>query len=722
MPAARRVLLLLAFVAFGVRAAEEPVMLNFVNADIEAVATAIGQMSKRNFLIDPRVKGNVNIVSSRPVPPSAAYDIFLSALRLQGYTAVESDGVVKILPEADAKLHLNSVSPRSAAEGDRLQTRVYTLKYESASQMLPVLRPIISPNNTIAVYAANNSLVITDYADNLRRIDRIVDAIDRPGGGEPVFIPLRNASAVEMANTVNRLYAADAAAQGDARGRISVAADGRTNSLIVRVDNPARLARIQEMVQGLDKPTAAGGNLHVVFLKNAEAVRVAQTLRAVLSGESSPQLSLAATAPLSTAPSGIGQQPVAGGPGPSPSPLSGLGAVGGGAGIVQADPASNAVIISAPDAVFANLKAVIDKLDVRRLQVHVEALIVEMTADKAAEFGVQWLAAHDLNTNATQGFGGTNFGARGTGTNIIDAATNLGSVATGLNIGIVRGQVTIPGTGTNIIDGAVNPGSLGRGLNLGVVRGQVTIPGIGTITNLAFLARALESDAKANILSTPNLLTLDNEEAKIVIGQNVPFITGQYAQTGAATTATPFQTIERKDVGLTLRIKPQISEGGSVRLQIYQEVSSVQDQTNPAGIITNKRSLESNVLVDDGQIIVIGGLVQDSTSNTMEKVPLLGDIPLVGALFRYETRKQTKTNLMVFLRPLVMRERSNYGPVTSERYRQMLEEQGKARIPPSIVLPDIETPMLPPAYGPEQNVPAPNAPAESAPAQAAPAQ
>ena len=690
MPAARRAVLLLAFVAFGVRAAEEPVMLNFVNADIEAVATAIGQMSKRNFLLDPRVKGTVNIVSSRPVPPSAAYDIFLSALRLQGFAAVESDGVVKILPEADAKLHLSTISPRGAADGDRLQTRVYTLKYESAAQMLPVLRPIISPNNTIAVYAANNSLVITDYGENLRRIDRIIDAIDRPRGGEPVFIPLRNASATEMANTVNRLYAGDAAAQGaDARGRISVAADGRTNSLIVRADNPARLARIQEMVQGLDKSTTAGGNLHVVYLKNAEAVRVAQTLRAVLSGESSPALNVAATAPLSTAPSTVGQQPVAGGPGPSPSPLSGLGAVGGGGGIVQADPASNALIISAPDSVFASLKAVIDKLDVRRMQVHVEALIVEMTADKAAEFGVQWQALHDTSSNATQGFGGTNFGARG--------------------------------TGTNIIDGAVNPGSLANGLNLGVVRGQVTLPGIGTVTNLAFLARALESDTKANILSTPNLLTLDNEEAKIVIGQNVPFITGQYAQTGAATTATPFQTIERRDVGLTLRIKPQISEGGSVRLQIYQEVSSVQDQTNPAGIITNKRSLESSVLVDDGQIIVIGGLIQDSTGNTLQKVPLLGDIPLLGALFRYETRTQTKTNLMVFLRPLVMKERSTYAPVTSERYRQMLEEQGKARIPPSIVLPDIITPMLPPEDGSPQ-IPEPNAPVQSAPEQSAPAQ
>jgi general secretion pathway protein D len=684
MRAGRGALLLVALAAFGVRAAEEPVMLNFVNADIEAVASAIGQMSRRNFLIDPRVKGNINIVSSRPVPPSAAYDIFLSALRLQGYTAVESGGVVKILPEADAKLHLRSVTPPSAGQGDRLVTRVYTLKYESASQMLPVLRPIISPNNTIAVYAANNSLVITDYADNLRRIDLIIDAIDRPGGGEPVFMPLRNASAADMAATVNRLYAADAAAQADARGRVSVAADSRTNSLIVRADNPARLARIQEMVQSLDKPTAVGGNLHVVYLKNAEAVRVAQTLRAVLSGEASPQG--ASAAPLTTAPPGIGQ-PVAGGPGPSPAPL---GAAGAGGGIVQADPASNAVIISAPDAIFASLKAVIDKLDVRRAQVHVEALIVEMTADKAAEFGIQWLALQDLNTNATQGFGGTNFGARG--------------------------------TGTNIIDGAVNPGNLARGLNLGVVRGQVTIPGIGTVTNLAFLARALENDVKANILSTPNLLTLDNEEAKITIGQNVPFITGQYAQTGTTATVTPFQTVERRDVGLTLRIKPQISEGGSVRLQIYQEVSSIQDQTNPAGIITNKRSLESSVVVDDGQIIVIGGLVQDSTANTMEKVPLLGDIPVLGALFRYETRRQTKTNLMVFLRPLVMREKSTYVPVTTERYRQMIEEQNKARIPPSVVLPDIETPTLPPAYGPEQNVPAQDEPAQSAPAQPAPAQ
>jgi general secretion pathway protein D len=339
--------------------------------------------------------------------------------------------------------------------------------------------------------------------------------------------------------------------------------------------------------------------------------------------------------------------------------------------IVQADPASNAVIISAPDAIFANLKAVIEKLDVRRAQVYVEALIVEITADKAAEFGIQWQSLNNLSSTHTRPIGGTNFGARGSGVNIIDASTNLGTV--------------------------------GRGLNIGLVRGQVTLPGIGTVTNLSALARALETGANANILSTPNLLTLDNEEAKIVIGQNVPFITGQYAQTGAATTATPFQTIERRDVGLTLRIRPQISEAGTVRLQIYQEVSSVQDQSNPAGVITNKRSIESMVVVDDGEIVALGGLVQDSTGTSVEKVPLLGDLPILGALFRYETRKQTKTNLMVFLRPLVMRESAAYGSVTSDRYRQMLDEQEKSQIPPHPVLPDIEVPRLP--------LPEPSAPA-----------
>src|SRR5581483_3742700 len=266
--------------------------------------------------------------------------------------------------------------------------------------------------------------------------------------------------------------------------------------------------------------------------------------------------------------------------------------------------ANNALLIAAPEPIYNNLRAVIDKLDIRRAQVFVEALIAEVNADKAAEFGIQWqyLSNGALNGNSTSVVGGTNFGARGSGTNIIDASANI----------------------TNV----------GSGLNLGVVRGSVSIPGIGTITNLAFLARALETNANANILSTPTLLTLDNEEAKIVVGQNVPFITGQYATTGNVTGVAPFQTIERRDVGLTLRVKPQITEGGSVRLSIYQEVSRVEDTTNTAGIITNKRSLESSVVIDDSQIVVLGGLMQDSFTDSSDKVPLIGDVPVVGQLFR----------------------------------------------------------------------------------------
>ena len=644
-------------------AANDAVTLNFVNTDIEAVATAIGQITKRNFLIDPRVKGTVNIVSSRPVAASAVYGIFLSALRLQGFAAVETDGVTKIMLEADAKMHLSRVTPRSSAAGDRLLTQIYTLKYASANQLLPVLRPIISPANTIVAYPNNNSLVITDYADNLRRIDLIVDALDRPGAGEPVVIPLRYAAAAEMAQTLARLLAEGAAAPGaqaaaaDPTTRVVIVPDPRTNSVIVRSENPERIARVQAIVKQLDVPTGAAGNIHVIYLKNAEATRVAQTLRAILSGEAS-------IGPGTSAPPPPGAAAPA--PGTAAPPQSVAASTGGG-GIV-ADPASNAVIISAPDAIVAHLKAVIDKLDVRRAQVYVEALIVELTADRAAEFGIQWQAINDLAANRSQLFGGTNFGARGSGTNIIDAS--------------------------------INPANVAPGINIGVVRGQITLPGIGTIANLGALARALASDTNANILSTPNLLTLDNEEAKIVIGQNVPFITGQYAQTGSATTATPFQTIERRDVGLTLRIKPQISEGGAVRLQIFQEVSSVQDRLNVAGIITNKRSIESTVLVDDGQIVALGGLVQDNTTAGVDRIPLLGDLPLVGSLFRYDTRRQTKTNLMVFLRPLVLRDSTAHGGVTTERYRQLLGEQEKSQPPSHPVLPDIQGPRLPPLEPP----------------------
>ncbi len=622
------------------RSNPDMVTLNFVNAEIEGVVRVVSEITGKNFVIDPRVKGTVTIISGKPVARVFVYEVFLSALRLQGFAAVEDRGIVKIVPEADAKLHPTPTQvpgDKSGPDVDRIETRVFMLDHESAMQMMTILRPLIAPNNTINAYQNNNALVITDYANNLRRLGKIIEALDQPNDNELVLIPIQYVSAVDVAATVNRLFTEPVQGQPatETGGRMSVAADARSNSLLVRTGDSARLARLNKLVAMLDTPGAAGGNMHVVYLKNAEAIKLVDTLRAIYQSDISAGAGVSA----------------ARGAAATITP-----------GIIQADPATNSIIITAPDAIYNALRATLDKLDVRRAQVYVEALIVEVSADKAAQFGVQWQSLSGLGRNDVQGFGGTNFG----------------------------------GTGQNIIGIAQNPTSAGLGLNVGVVNGRVEIPGLGRILNIGVLARALETDASANILSTPTLLTLDNEEASIVIGQNVPFITGQYAVTGTSTTPSPFQTVERRDVGLTLKIKPQISEGGTVRLQIYQEVSSVQDNTNPAGVITNKRSVSSMVLVDDGQIVVIGGLIQNQVNDSVQKVPLLGDIPLLGHLFRYKTRSHNKTNLMIFLRPTLVRDSQRADVFTGERYDYILGEQQKARPASHAILPDIESPVLPP--------------------------
>jgi len=631
----------LLFSSASMGAQEEKVSLNFVSADIDEVVKAVSHVTGRNFLIDPRVKGTINIVSSTPVPASLAYDILLSALRLQGFASVESGGITKVMPEADAKLYIGSTNDKRSAD-DKLVTRVYVLKYESAAQLVPILRPLIAPNNIVTAYPNSNTLVVTDYASNLKRIEQIVESIDQPNAEAPIVIAVKHASAMDLAQTINRLMQEGApGAGGDSSLRFVLTADARTNSMLLRTDNPARLARVRELAETLDADSAVPGNMHVVYLKNAEATKVAQTLRAVISGDTSALG--AAAAPGATAPA---------------APVGG--------GMVQADAASNALIITAPEAIYNNLRSVVEMLDVRRAQVFVEALIAEVTADKAAEFGIQWQGLNGINQAGAQVIGGTNFGTAAAGQNIIGTAGNIATVGQGLNVGIARGVMTLP-NGTKII-------------------------------NLGMLARALETDANANILSTPNLLTLDNEEAKIIIGQNVPFITGSYAQTGQTATATPFQTIERKDVGLTLRIKPQISQGGAVRLQLYQEVSSVDNTSlnNPAGVVTNKRSLESTVLADEGQIVVLGGMIQDSVSDGESKVPLLGDIPLLGGLFRYSTRHRTKTNLMIFIRPYVLRTALAAQGLTQDRYEYLRGEQQLGQMPSRVLLPDMASPTAPP--------------------------
>lgn len=635
------------------------VSLNFVNADIDQVVAAIGIITGRNFLVDPRVKGTLNIVSARPVAKALTYPILLSSLRLQGFAAVEADGVTTILPESDAKLHGGPVEVAGApaksgavAAGNRLVTQIYTLKHESANQLVPILRPLVAPNNTIAAYPGNNTLVITDYAENIARLTRIVEAIDQPQS-EVVVIPLAHASAIDMATTLNRLYGdmSGAPSGNDSSQRFNAIAEARSNRVLLRSENASKVAGARQLAASLDVP-GAGGNIHVVYLKNAEAAKVAQTLRGILTGE----VATAASAPTPAATNAAANQ--------ASQAAQSAGGQSSGGGMIQADAASNALIITAPEATYNNLRRVIDLLDRRRAQVFVEALIAEVSAERAAEFGIQWQSTQGVGSAGhPRVFGGTNYGS----------------------------------SGQNIIGAAINPESVGRGLNLMVTEGTLSIGG-QIVTNLGVLARMLESDTKSNILSTPNLVTLDNEEAKIVIGQNLPFVTGQYTNTGGGTTpANPFQTVERKDVGLTLKLKPQISEGGSIKLQITQEASSVIGSTiaNPNGPVTNKRSLESTVLADDGSIIALGGLIQDLYESGMEKVPLLGDIPFLGALFRYETRKRTRTNLVIFLRPQILRERADYAGLTQSRYDYVVGEQQRLDESARLMRAEPSVPQLP---------------------------
>jgi len=671
------------FVALPAAQAQDSdsVTLNFVNADIDAVVKAVAEITGRNFIVDPRVKGTINIVSARPVAKSLVYPTLLSALRMQGFTAVEADGVVKIVPEADAKLQGGPVGRGTiGAGGDRLITQVVTLRNESAAQLVNVLRPLISPNNTIAAYPAANALVITDYADNMRRILRIIASLDQTtSSGEPMLVPIRNASAIDMVALLNRLLVENAGggAVPDVRDRVVLVADPRSNSVLVRSENPARAARARQLLEQLDTPQRVGGNVFIVYLKNADATRVAETLRGLYSGASGsdrqgggnfPNTPTAAAAAAATGAAGtMASSPQA------TSPLGGgatsgvSAAIQAGAATIQADAANNALVIMAPEPVYNNLRAIIDKLDSRRAQVFIEALVVEVTADRAGELGVQWqvLTGADPRRTGIQGIGGTNFGVRGAGTNIIDASANLGS--------------------------------LGQGLNLGIINGTITIPGLGIISNLGLLIRALSTDANANILSTPTLLTLDNEEARIIVGQNVPFITGQYSTTGQSATVQPFQTIERKDVGLVLRVKPQITEGGAVRMGIYQEVSRVDltSLNNPSGLILQKRAIESSVMIDDRQIVVLGGLIQDTFTDTTDKVPGAGDLPGIGGLFRYDTRTRQKTNLMVFLKPTVVRTSADGHEITTERYDYLRNEQDQSRPDPRWFWPDPTVPELP---------------------------
>ena len=616
--------------------------LNFPEAEIDALARVIAELLDRPLLVDPRVKGKMTLYTEQPVTPAQAYALFSAGLRGLGFAIVESNGLLKVVPEADAKLQTSAVSAEAIARrgSDAVVTQVIRVVHENANNLVPVLRPLISPNNTINANPGNNTLVVTDYASNLARIGTIVAALDTPSATDVEVIPLQHALASELAATVQKLSdiaVVQPGAAGNAApvaagsgGAASVIADAHINALLVRAPNPARLAAIRSLVAKLDQPGASGAggsNIHVIYLQHVEAVRLASVLRAALPG--SGDAARSGTASGSTASSML-----TGLSGSGSSSSSGTaGSAGSGAqsqaagtpvasaaqpslgGYIQADPVSNSLIVTAPEPLFRQVRAVVDLLDTRRAQLYVESLIVEVDASKALDVGLQWKQIFNISSDTT---------------------LTLGTVAT-----------------------------------------------------------ALETMSGTNILSTANLVTLDNEEAKIVVGQNVPFVTGSYTSTGSSTTS-PFQTIERKDVGLTLRIKPQIGKNGAIRMTILQESSSVTSTSSTLGPTTNKRAIESTVVVNDGKIIVLGGLIENSYESEANQIPLLADIPGLGVLFRSLTRTRKKTNLVVFLRPRVLPDEAATDALSLDRYDHIRSRQRE--LPPDVhrVLPEPnDMPLLP---------------------------
>ncbi|MCQ3031112.1 type II secretion system secretin GspD [Pseudomonas syringae] len=662
---------------------DQPVQLNFVDTDIGAVVRALSRSTGQQFLLDPRVKGSLTLVSEGQVPAHQAYAMLIAALRMQGFSVVDVGGVSQVVPEADAKLLGGPMYSADKPAGNGMLTRTFRLQYENAVNLIPVLRPIVSPNNPITAYPGNNTVVVTDYAENLQRVAQIIAGIDTPSAIDTDVVPVQNGIAVDIAAMVSDLLESPG---NDPTQKIIVVGDPRSNSIIVRSGSPERTDLARNLIYKLDNAQSNPSNLHVVYLRNAQAGKLAQALRGLLTGESDSGNSDDARAKLS----GMGNMGTnnTSGQNTNQSPLDGQGGTGSnnagngsrgpasatglqagtasdqntsfsaGGVTIQADATTNTLLISAPDPLYRNLREVIDLLDQRRAQVVIESLIVEVGEDDASEFGVQWQAGN-LAGNGV--IGGVNLGGAG------------------LNTGA-----------SNSID------VLPPGLNLGVVRGGIDVPGIGEILDLKVLARALKSKGGTNVLSTPNLLTLDNEAASIFVGQTIPFVSGSYVTGGGGTSQNPFQTVQREDVGLKLNVRPQISEGGTVKLDIYQEVSSVDERaSNAAGTVTNKRAIDTSILLDDGQIMVLGGLLQDGYSQSNEGVPWLSSLPGIGALFRNERRAINKTNLMVFLRPYIIRDSAAGRSITLNRYEFMRRAQGGLQPERSWAMPDMQAPQLP---------------------------
>ncbi|MEJ2515231.1 MAG: type II secretion system secretin GspD [Gammaproteobacteria bacterium] len=649
--------LMLTLAASALWAQAPTITPNYKDADLRQIIEAVSEITGKNFIIDPRVKAQVTMLSAEPMSPDAFYEAFLSILEVHGYVAVPAGDLIKIVPDANARQVPGADLPAGQLGTDEIVTQVVTVRNVGAAQLVPILRPLIPQYGHLAAHQASNMLIISDRAANVSRLMRIIQRIDTGADADIEVIPLEHAAAGEVVRVISALQ--QAAGGGEAGKPLGLVADDRTNSVLISGDPDSRL-RLRALVSHLDTPLEDGGNTQVIYLRYADAEDLATRLKE----------QVAAGAVGTGTPGGQGQ---AAGGGASAGRAMGRDDV-----VLWADPGTNALIITAPAEVMRSLKSVIDRLDIRRAQVLIEAVIAEVAYNKAAELGVSFAVDGSDDGNAV---GLTRFDSA------VDIPTLAGAVGSGSSESIGQALSSIP-----------------PGITLGL--GRFGSSG----TNWAVILRALLSDADTNVLSTPSIMTMDNEEAEIKVGQEVPFLTGQFTNTGAAQgSVNPFQTIERKDVGLTLKVTPQINEGDAVIMEVALETSNL-SRAGVGGavdLITNQRSITQKVLIENGELLVLGGLVSDDLIQSEQKVPLLGDIPLLGALFRSQSATNEKRTLMVFLRPVILRDGVQASIETNAKYNVMREAQRRAserggqflnrNVPPPAI-PPIEE-LRPPSEG-----------------------
>lgn len=622
---------------------DQEITLNFKDAELQQIVEYMSMLTGKTFVVDPRVRAQVTVLSSRPVTAEAAYQAFLSILAVHGFAAVPQGTVTKIVPDANVRqMPANDLPGSTSSTSDEIVTQVISVRNVSAAQLVPILRPLIPTYGHLAAYPSSNMLIISDRAANVNRMIRIIERIDQSGDDQIDIVRLENASAAEIVRVMNTLNAGNqqgAEAGGGAAAK--VVADDRTNSVLLTGEKTQRL-RLKALIAHLDTPLENGGDTEVRYLHYADAEDIAKKIK-----EQGQGFSQAAGQPASAAGAGGSQ---------ANKDL-----------MVWADKQTNAVIITAPPKVKKQVMSIIDKLDIRRPQVLVEAIIVEVSSKKTSQLGINWALYNSDSSNSS-----------------IPGAVFNQPTGTGDGIGDIAKAIQTPASAT-----------IPTGLTFGLGR----IAGAGT--NFAILLRALRGDADTNIISTPSILTIDNEEAEVKIAQEVPFLTGQYTNSSTASSGTtgivnPFQTIQRQEVGTILKITPQINEGDSVLLKISQEQSGIAQGTSGAvDLITNKRTITTKALVEDGGIIVLGGLISDDLREGQNRVPILGSIPIIGELFKTRNVDKSKTNLMVFIRPTILRESAQTAIQTNSKYNLMRDIQSRRNKGKVTLLPGDHQPTLP---------------------------